>query len=234
MLWWATTTTAAVAAAAAVFFAFVAIHICALVFGCVCRQTPALVLLIRYAPRVFRYSRAQPRPSGRWQPRVKGCRTAARVKFCRGRARACAHGGTTSVHLEDCPHKMNVVCPPVFRTHADLRRRRIDFCCVMRECCRKFPSRIRGVHTFIVMRKKRFSIYIAGIIPIRPGRRYTLSIYSTTTPICHLICHFRPITPTQGCTNQTTPRPTTPDARLALTSVIAGGTEDTRCHWQQR
>ena len=24
--------------------------------------------------------------------------------------------------------------------------------------------------------------------------------------ICHFICHFRPITPTQGCKNQTTPR----------------------------
>ena len=36
----------------------------------------------------FRYSRAQSRPSGRWQPRVKGCRTAARVKFCEG-ARTC-------------------------------------------------------------------------------------------------------------------------------------------------
>ena len=24
--------------------------------------------------------------------------------------------------------------------------------------------------------------------------------------ICHFFCHFRPITPTQGCTNQTTPR----------------------------
>ena len=48
----------------------------------------------------------------------------------RGRARACAHGDTTPMHLEDCPHKMNAVCPPVFRTqHPDLRRRRIDFCC---------------------------------------------------------------------------------------------------------
>ena len=29
---------------------------------------------------------------------------------------------------------------------------------------------------------KKVSNYIAGIIPIGPGRRYTLSIYSTTTP----------------------------------------------------
>ena len=34
------------------------------------------------------------------------------------------------MHLEDCPHKMNAVCPAVFRTqHPDLRRRRIGFCC---------------------------------------------------------------------------------------------------------
>ena len=42
VLWWATTTSAA-----AVFsFALVAIHIRALVFGCVCRHPPALVLRI--------------------------------------------------------------------------------------------------------------------------------------------------------------------------------------------
>ena len=41
-----------------VFFAFVAIHIRAPVFGCVCRHTPALVLLIMYVSRVFRYNRA--------------------------------------------------------------------------------------------------------------------------------------------------------------------------------
>ena len=67
------------------------------------------------------------------------------------------------MHLEDCPHKMNAVCPPVFRTqHPDLRRRRIDFCCVMHECCRKSPSiiflEIRGGHTFIEMGKKKFPI----------------------------------------------------------------------------
>ena len=60
---------------------------------------------------------------------------------------------------------------------------------VMQEYCRNFPPRIfleiRGGHTFIVMEPKSFQ-YIAGIIPIGPGRRHTLSIYSTTTPLsCH-------------------------------------------------
>ena len=156
MLWWATTTTAAAAVSSS---RLSPIHIRALVFGCVCRHTPALVLLIMlYVSRVFRYNRAQPRPSGRWQPRVKGCRTAARVKFCEG-ARTCVrtrwHYSNASRGLPT--HKTNVVCPPVFRIqqHPDLRRRRTA---VMRECCRKIPPRIfpeiRGGHTFIVMEKK--------------------------------------------------------------------------------
>ena len=41
--------------------------------------------------------------------------------------------------------------------------------------------------------KKIFPIYVAGIIPIGPGRRYTLSIYFTTTTInrdvFHLLLH---------------------------------------------
>ena len=161
------------------------IHIRAFVFGCVCRPTPALVLLIMYVSRVFRYIRAQPRPGGRWQPRVKGCRTAARANFCEG-ARTCVRTrwkySNASRGLPT--HKTNVVCPPVFRMqqHPDLRRRRTA---VMRECCRKIPPRIlpeiRGGHTFIVVMEKQSSNYIAGIIPIGPGRRYTLSNYFTTT-----------------------------------------------------
>ena len=110
VLWQATTTTTA---ATAVSSSRLSPYIRALVFGCVCRHTPALVLLIMHVSRVFRYSRAQPRPGSRWQPHVKGCRTAARVMFCDG-ARTfvlCAHGSTTPMHLEGCPHKMNAVCP---------------------------------------------------------------------------------------------------------------------------
>ena len=59
-------------------------HIRALVFVCVCRHPPALGLLIMYVPRVFRSSRALSRPGVRRQPRVKGCRGAARRKFCEG------------------------------------------------------------------------------------------------------------------------------------------------------
>ena len=90
------------------------------------------------------------------------------------------------MHLEDCPHKMNAVCPPAFRKqHPDLRRRRIDFYCY--SYARMLPQisaksqKIRGGHTFIVMGKK-VSNYIAGIIPIGPRKAlYTLD-YSTTTP----------------------------------------------------
>ena len=49
--------------------------------------------------------------------------------------------------------------------------------------------------------------------------------------ICHSICHFWPITPTQGLYKPD--QRTTPHARLAPTSVIARDTEDTRCHWKQ-
>ena len=41
----------------------------------------------------------------------------------------------------------------------------------------EISQKIRGGHTSMVMGKK-VSNYIAGIIPIGPGRRYTLSIYS--------------------------------------------------------
>ena len=85
----------------------------------------------------------------------------------RGRARACAHGDTTPMHLEDFPHKMNAVCPPVFRTqHPDLRRRRIDNCRhssyarMLPEISAKNFLRNSwwGGHTFeVIMEKKRFS-----------------------------------------------------------------------------
>ena len=173
-----------------VFFAFVAIRIRALVFGCVCRHTPALVLPIMYVSRVFRYNRAQWRPSGRWQRRVKGCRTSARVKFCEG-ARTCVRTRWhyPKMHLEDCsnPRRMPSAPPflghntPIYEEGALISA----VTAVMRECCRKFPPRtfpeIDGGHFFIVM-EQNVSNYIAGIIAVGPGRRYTLSIYSTTTP----------------------------------------------------
>ena len=67
-------------------FAFVAIHICALVFGCVCRHMRALVLLISCMCLAFSVTivRCRVLAADGWQPRVKGCRTAARVKFCEG------------------------------------------------------------------------------------------------------------------------------------------------------
>ena len=91
-------------------------------------------------------------------------------------------------------HKTNAVCPksvpqflghntPIYEQGALISA---VTAAVMQECCRKFPPRIfpeiHGGHTcIIVMEKKRFLIsYIAGIIPLGPGRRYTLSIYSTT------------------------------------------------------
>ena len=122
----------------------------------------------------------------------------------RGRARACAHGGTTRMHVEDCPHTRRMPFVPQFLGHNipiyEEGALISAVTAVMQECCRKFPPRIfpeihggcrkfpprifpelRGGHTFIVMEKK-VSNYIAGFFPIEPGRRYTLSIYSTTTP----------------------------------------------------
>ena len=92
------------------------------------------------------------------------------------------------MHLEDCPHKMHAVCPqvlghsiPIYEEGALISA----VTAVMQECCRKFPPRIfpeiRGGHTSIVIGKKKVSNYIAGIVPIGPGRRYTLSIYSEAT-----------------------------------------------------
>ena len=93
------------------------------------------------------------------------------------------------MHLEDCPHKMNAVCPPVFRTqHPDLRRRRIDNCRHTQQLCKNVAGNFRQefsekfvVGILLKLWKKKVSNYIAGIVPIGPGRRYTLSIYSTTT-----------------------------------------------------
>ena len=132
---------------------------------CVCRHTPATVWPIMYVSRVSRYRHAQvrtfARPSDRCQPCVKGCRTAARVEFCEG-PRTCAHGSTTPMHLEGCPHNERRMSP-VFRTHPDLRRRRIDFCCVMQIFCRTFRARIfpeiRRGDTFVVMEKRGFQIH---------------------------------------------------------------------------
>ena len=86
-------------------------------------------------------------------------------------------------------NKTNAVCPPIFRTqHPDLRRRRIDFCChssyarmLLEISAKNFPRDSWWAY-FYSDGKKKVSNYTAGIIPIGPGRRYTLSIYSTTTP----------------------------------------------------
>ena len=64
---------------------------------------------------------------------------------------------------------------PVFRTHPDLPRRRIDFCCVMQECCLNFP------HTFRVMSKKSFqntsqAIFLSELEDVIHSR------FTTTTP----------------------------------------------------
>ena len=70
-----------------------------------------------YVSRGSRYCHAQARtfarPSGRWQPRVKRCRTAARVKFCE-EPRTYAHGSTTPMHLARVAHTSNAVCPQFF------------------------------------------------------------------------------------------------------------------------
>ena len=61
----------------------------------------------------------------------------------------------------------------------------VERLCVMQECCRKFPSRIFPENSwwsyFYTDGERKLSSYIADIIPIGPGRRYTLSIYSPTT-----------------------------------------------------
>ena len=89
------------------------------------------------------YRHAQARtfagPSGRWQPRVKGCRSAARVKFCEG-PRTCPRGNTAPMHLENCRHIERRLSPGI-RTHPDLQIRRIGFCWVMQEFCRIFRAR---------------------------------------------------------------------------------------------
>ena len=63
--------------------------------------------------------------------------------------------------------------------------------------------------------KKKVSNYIAGIVPIGPGRRYTLSIYSTTTlcirralpgrrSIKPLVLPSQPLSPEYADANQKT------------------------------
>ena len=106
-----------------------------------------------------------PRPPGqrrvpsRWQSLVKGCRTAARVKFCEG-PRTCTHGSTTPTHLKGCPHNERRLSL-VFRTHPDIRIKRIDFRYVMLKFCRKFRARISQkivVGHFYCDGKKSFQI----------------------------------------------------------------------------
>ena len=82
---------------------------------------------------------------------------------------------------------MHAVCPPVLGHSIPIYEEGAlisAVTAVMQECCRKFPPtifpEIRGGHTYLVMGKK-VSNYIAGIVHIGPERRYTLSIYSTTT-----------------------------------------------------
>ena len=124
MLWWATTHTTA----AAVFsFAFGAIHIRALVFGCARRHPRPPMFYSSCMCLAFSVTVVRSRVLATYgKPRVKRCRAAAWVKFYEG-ART-SHGTTTPMHREDRPHNtMNAVCPPAFRTHPDLRRS-IDFC----------------------------------------------------------------------------------------------------------
>ena len=101
-----------------------------LVLRCVCCHTPPLVfpscMCLAFPVTVMlRHAHSRVLAVDGNQCRVKGCRTAARVKFCEGQ-RTCAHGSTTPTHLEGCPHNERSLSP-VFRTqHPDLRRRRID------------------------------------------------------------------------------------------------------------
>ena len=83
-----------------------------------------------------------------------------------GRARACAHGDTTPMHLEDCQHKMHAVCPPVLGHNIPIYEEGAlisAVTAVMQECCRQFPPRtfpeIRGGHTNIVMEKNGFQLH---------------------------------------------------------------------------
>ena len=109
----------------------------------------------------------------------------------RGRARACAHGDTTpmpNASSRGLPTQDACRLSHSFRTqHPDLRRRRIDFCChssyarMLPEISAKnFPRNSWWAYLHSDG-KKKVSNYIAGIVPVGPGRRYTLSIYSTTT-----------------------------------------------------
>ena len=88
VLWWATaTTTAAASAVSSRLSTYTSVLLSSVVS--VARRPPLFYSSsCTNVSRVFRYNRALPRPSGRWQPRVKGCRTAARVKLCEG-ARTC-------------------------------------------------------------------------------------------------------------------------------------------------
>ena len=138
--------------------------------------------------RVFRYNRAQPRPNGRWHPRVKDCRIAARVKLCVHTRWHCSNASRgLPTH-----NKMNdVLSVPQFLGHnipiyEEGALISALTAVIMRECCRKIPPRIFPQFSWWAYvysyGKTKVSNYIAGIIPIGPGRRYTLSIYSTTTP----------------------------------------------------
>ena len=98
-----------------VLFAFVAAHPCSRPSLCVSSHArPCFAHMYSlYVSRVSRYRYAQARtfarPSGRWQRRMKGCRTAARVKFCVG-LRTCAHGSTAPKCISRVAHATNDVC----------------------------------------------------------------------------------------------------------------------------
>ena len=107
-----------------------------------------------------------------WQA---ACRTAAPVNFCEGPC-TCAHGSTTPMHFASCSKNESRLSPD-FRTHHDLRRRRNDFCCAVQKNCRIYFEKIfsHTIRSRWSYGKKRFPIkYIAGIIPIGPGRGDTL------------------------------------------------------------
>ena len=112
----------------------------------------------------------------------------------RGRARARAHGDSTpmpNASSRGLPTQDACRLSPSFRTqHPDLRRRRIDFCChssyarMLPEISAKnFPRNSWWAYLFISDGKKKVSnYYIAGIVPIGPGRRYTLNSRFTLQP----------------------------------------------------
>ena len=88
---------------------------------------------------------------------MKGCRTAARVKFCEGPC-TCTHGNTAPMHLEGCPHNERRLSPalgriPIYEEGA----------LIFATSCEnfdgnfehEFSQKVRSGDTFIVYEKKK-------------------------------------------------------------------------------